>query len=82
MTSKAYIEYSSKPNADVEEEPGPRTIKLKENKRVVLKGRSDTQKKDTPKGNRATSSKPAKELEELIRALENRKYKTQREEES
>ena len=67
---------------NTQEDPEPRTIKLKENKRVVLKGRSDTQKGDTPKVNRATSSKPAKELEVLIKALRSREYNTQREKET
>jgi hypothetical protein len=79
LCQQAYLEYSSDPKADIDDGPEPRTIKLKDNKRVVLKGRSDTQRKDTPKGNRATSSKPAKELEELIKALKNKEYRTQKE---
>ena len=55
---------------------------MKENRRVVRKERSDTQKEDIPKVNRATSSKPAKELEELIKALRNREYNTHREKET
>ena len=76
---QAYVEYSSEPTVEVEDKLKQRTVRLKEKTKVVLKGRSDTQRKDTPKDNRATSSKPAKEMEELINALENKEYRTQKE---
>jgi hypothetical protein len=79
---KAYIEYSSEPNAEVEKETRRRTIKLEEKPRVVLKGRSINKEKDPIESNRATSSKASKELEELVQALKNKEYKTQEEKES
>jgi hypothetical protein len=66
---QAYMEYSSE-RTTVEDKPKQRTVRLREKTNVVLKGRSENQKKDNPKENRATSSKPAKELEELNKALD------------
>ena len=79
---KAYVEYSSEPNAEVEEEPKPRTVRLKEKPKVILKGRPTKQEQEPTEGNRATSSNPCKELEELVQALKNKEYRTQREKET
>jgi hypothetical protein len=79
---KASVEYSSEPNAEVEEEPKPRTVRLKEKTKVILKGRPIKQEKEPTAGNRATSSNPCKELEELVQALKNKEYRTQKEKES
>ena len=76
LCQQAYLEYSSDSKTEVEKHTEPRTIKLRENKKVVLRGRVNTPKEDTTKATRATSSKPAKELEELIKALRNREYNT------
>ena len=63
---KAYVEYSREPNAEIEEEPKPRTVRLKEKTKVILKGKPTKQEKEPTEGNRATSSNPCKELEELV----------------
>jgi hypothetical protein len=79
---KAFVEFSCEPNAEVEEEPKPRTVRLKEKTKVILRGRPAKQEKEPTDGNRATSSNPCKELEELIQVLKNKEYRTQKEKES
>jgi hypothetical protein len=48
------VEYSSEPNAEVEEEPKPRTVRLREKTKVTLKGRLAKQETEPTEGNRDT----------------------------
>ena len=55
------------------------TFKLREKKNIVLKGRTQEPNERISEKTRATSSKPAKELEELAKALENQDYRSVKE---
>ena len=75
---KAYIEYVKEPNVEANEGPAQRTVRLKERKKVTLKGRPTKHKEETTESTKATSSNPCKELEELVQAKQTQEYRTQK----
>jgi hypothetical protein len=76
---EGYVKYVQNRDFKARDDVIHRTIKLRGKKRIILKGRTQKPNERIPERTGATSSKPSKELEELVNALENQQYRTQKE---